>query len=253
MGMPITVQINDKSARCSYIDAIYDYFNSIDKRFSTYKMTSEISRLNRKEISEDQCSEEMKTALALCRQTRRETNGYFDIRSNGISDPSGLVKGWAVNNAATLLSSFGLRHFFIDAGGDIQMQGNNEQGGLWRVGIRNPFNRKEIVKVLTLTGKGVATSGTAIRGQHIYNPHNRSAKIEEIVSLTVIGPNIYEADRFATPAFAMGRTGIEFIESLPEFEGYMIDRNGIATMTSGFERYTKHDIRDKQQEISTQY
>ena len=50
----------------------------------------------------------------------------------------------------------------------------------------------------------------------------------------MIGPNIYEADRFATAAFAMGRDGILFIEELQGFEGYMIDRNGMATLTSGF-------------------
>ena len=85
----------------------------------------------------------------------------------------------------------------------------------------------------------MATSGTYIRGQHIYNPHNRVQTFDDIVSLTVIGPNIYEADRFATAAFAMGKSGIDFIESLPGFEGYIIDSNGIATMTSGFENYVK--------------
>jgi thiamine biosynthesis lipoprotein len=61
---------------------------------------------------------------------------------------------------------------------------------------------------------------------------------EEIVSLTVIGPNIYEADRFATAAFAMGEKGILFIEDLAGFEGYMINHEGLATFTSGFKEYT---------------
>ena len=59
------------------------------------------------------------------------------------------------------------------------------------------------------------------------------------MSLTVIGPDIYEADRFATAAFAMGMEGIEFIERLSGFEGYIITNEGIATMTSGFEQFTK--------------
>ena len=61
----------------------------------------------------------------------------------------------------------------------------------------------------------------------------------EILSLTVVGPNIYEADRFATAAFAMQREGINFIENLNGFEGYSIDKNGTATMTSNFEKYTR--------------
>ncbi|MGH7193526.1 MAG: FAD:protein FMN transferase, partial [Candidatus Saccharimonadales bacterium] len=81
------------------------------------------------------------------------------------------------------------------------------------------------------------TSGTAIRGQHIYDPHRPDKPIEEIVSLTVIGPDIYEADRFATAAFAMGKAGIGFIGSLDGFEGYMIDAAKQATFTDGFEGY----------------
>jgi FAD:protein FMN transferase len=61
--------------------------------------------------------------------------------------------------------------------------------------------------------------------------------VQSIVSLTVVGPNVYEADRFATAAFAMDSAGIHFIEELDGFEGYMIDHAGMAMYTSGFERY----------------
>ena len=67
------------------------------------------------------------------------------------------------------------------------------------------------MKVLYPKGAGVATSGTYFQGQHIYNPHSPAQKLHEIVSLTVIGPDILEADRYATAAFAMGRKGIIFI------------------------------------------
>jgi thiamine biosynthesis lipoprotein len=79
----------------------------------------------------------------------------------------------------------------------------------------------------------MATSGIYFRGEHIYNPHNDS-QVKEVVSLSVVGSNIYDADRFATAAFAMGREGINFIEKLEGFEGYQIDREGMATMTSNF-------------------
>jgi thiamine biosynthesis lipoprotein len=54
----------------------------------------------------------------------------------------------------------------------------------------------------------------------------------------VIGKNVYEADKFSTPAFVMGRDGINFIDSLRDLEAYMITKDGIATMTRGFEEYT---------------
>jgi thiamine biosynthesis lipoprotein len=236
MGMPITVEVLDHSAAQDDLDAVYAYLAAVDETFSTYKATSEISRLNRGEISEEQCGEDVRLILALCERTRRETDGYFDIRRDGQIDPSGIVKGWAIRNAAGLLRKRGFSSFYVDAGGDVQVAGTRG-GRLWRAGIRNPFNRYEHVKVLALSDCGVATSGTAIRGQHIYNPHQPKTPLVEIVSLTVIGPDVYEADRFATAAFAMGRQGICFIEALPGFEGYMIDAHARATYTSGFERY----------------
>ena len=241
MGMPITVEVVDPGVTEADIEKVFAYFRAVDDTFSTYKEHSEIAKINRGELGEEAYSDDMKTILAVSEQTRQETRGYFDIRHNGILDPSGIVKGWAILQAAHLLKDGGLTNFYIDAGGDIQVAGNKD-GEPWRIGIRNPFNRKEIVKVLVVTDKGVATSGTAIRGQHIYDPHNPDTSLQDVVSLTVIGPNVLEADRFATAAFAMGKRGIFFIEQLPGFEGYMIDASARATFTSGFERYVlQHD------------
>lgn len=241
MGMPITIDVVDATVTQDNLDQIFEYFSSVDHTFSTYKETSEISQLNRGELLVEHASGSMKTILALSEQTKEDTHGYFDIQRDGLHDPSGIVKGWAIQNAAQMLKDRGFRHFYIDAGGDIQVAGNNH-GKPWRIGIRNPFNRSENVKVLALTDRGVATSGTAIRGQHIYNPYHRNTPILEIVSLTVIGPNIYEADRFATAAFAMGRKGIQFLEKLTGFEGYLIDAQARATLTSEFERYVLHEL-----------
>jgi FAD:protein FMN transferase len=239
MGMPITVDIEDAVAAevaQREIDRVFAYFARVDDTFSTYKASSEISRINRGELAERDASDDVRTILALGEQTRRETDGYFDMRHAGQLDPSGVVKGWAVLNAAGLLEQAGLRNFYVDAGGDAQLRGLCG-GRPWRVGIRNPFNRHENVKILSLTDRGVATSGTAVRGQHIYNPLRPDEPLTEVVSLTVIGPDVYEADRLATAAFAMGREGISFIGRLPGFEGYLIDAHARATYTRGFERY----------------
>lgn len=237
MGMPITVQVDDEGATQGDVDAVFDYFQYVDATFSTYRASSEVSRLNRGELPLEEVSDDLRETLALAETTKRETGGYFDIMQAGICDPSGIVKGWAIQRAAHLLRERGRANFYIDAGGDIAVMGLHD-GAPWRVGIRNPFNRQQIVKALAITDCGVATSGTAIRGQHIYNPFDPDAGIHDIVSLTVIGPNVCDADRFATGAFAMGSEGIRFIESLPGFEAYMIDVQGIATYTSGFERFT---------------
>jgi thiamine biosynthesis lipoprotein len=245
MGMPITLEVVDAWATDETFDTVFSYFDYVDNKFSTYKDTSEISLINKNQVALEQASADMQTVFELAERTKQETNGYFDIRhsSGGVAmfDPSGLVKGWAIYNAAEILRRKGFENYYVDAGGDIHAVGKNSRGENWRVGIRNPFNLKEIVKVLSVSDCGVATSGTYVRGQHIYTKKRNRRPITDIVSLTVIGPNVYETDRFATAAFAMGREGILFVESLDGFEGYMIDRERQATFTGGFERYVAHD------------
>jgi thiamine biosynthesis lipoprotein len=241
MGMPITIDVVDAQAPDDIFARVFAYFMAIDQTFSTYRPHSEISRINHREITLAQASQDMRTIFALAEQTKHETNGYFDIARDGVYDPSGVVKGWAIYQAAQIMRLAGCRNFYVDAGGDIQAVGKNSQRQPWRVGIRNPFNIHEIVKVLAISNYGVATSGTSVRGSHIYNPKIDGQLVTDVVSLTVIGPNIYEADRFATAAFAMGEEGIRFIERLDGFEGYMIDRRGLATFTSGFAKYENND------------
>jgi FAD:protein FMN transferase len=247
MGMPIMVEIVDKASPAIF-KQIFDYFKSIDDKFSTYKKTSEISLFNQGKISRNQFSQDMKTVFRLSEKTKQETNGFFDIFYQGHFDPSGLVKGWAIWNASKILKKAGLKNFYISAGGDIQTSGVNNQGQAWIIGIKSPFNQQEIIKVVNASNLGVATSGTYIRGDHIYRPadagsassaYNPTSNLKpDLASLTVIGPNIYEADRFATACFAMDKQGIEFIEKAPGLEGYMIDTAGLATLTSGFEQFT---------------
>ena len=179
----------------------------------------------------------MRRIFQLAEETRADTRGYFDVRRGGRYDPSGIVKGWAIHNAALLLRRQGHSNLNVDAGGDIQIYGESPEGGPWRVGIRDPFDPNAIVKVLSLTDCGVATSGTYFRGEHIYNPLRPGPLGGDVISLTVIGPDVYEADRFATAAFAMGSDGVNFIEGLDGFEAYQIDTAGMATFTSGFMRF----------------
>jgi thiamine biosynthesis lipoprotein len=237
MGMPISVAIVDGASQ-RLIDDVFAYLASVDERFSLFKPDSEISAFNRGRVALSELSGPMREVLAIAARTKSETDGYFDIRRpDGSLDPSGIVKGWAVRNAADLLRSSGVRDFFVDAGGDIQSEGANADGEPWKIGIRNPFNEREIIKVVAPKGRGVATSGSYVRGPHIYDPHLPGRPIQDIVSLTVIGSDVLEADRFATAAFAMGRAGIHFIEASPNLEGYIVGADAIATQTSGFAAY----------------
>ncbi len=237
MGMPITVEVID-AISTETMARVFDLFESVDARFSTYRADSEIMRFNRREITEAHFSDDMKEVFALAHATADESEGFFDVkRADGLIDPSGIVKGWAIKKAAELLDSEGCLNFFVDAGGDIQARGKNEDGEDWRVGIRSPFQMSEIIKVVAPRGAGMATSGSYVRGAHVWNPHVPMDTLSDILSITVIGPDVLEADRFATAAFAMGADGIYFIEGLPGFEAYQVNARGLATQTSNFQDY----------------
>lgn len=225
--MPVTICLPVRNE--NVFRQVFAYFRWVDNTFSPFKKNSEVSKLNRGE----KYNNDLKLILKLAEKTKNETNGYFDvIKPDGKTDPSGIVKGWAIFEASKIIKSFGLQGFYVDAGGDAEISGKD-----WKWGIRNPFNVNQIVKKLALSDCGIATSGTYERGQHIYNPINHKYTVSDIVSLTVIGANVFDSDRFATAAFAMGKSGINFIEKIPGLEGYMIDKDGVAIGTSGFNKY----------------
>jgi FAD:protein FMN transferase len=238
MGMSISLVVPDAHVRPQDMDSVFAEFTAVDAQFSPFKSESEISRLNRGVIIENDLTPRMREILTLCEKAKEKTGGYFDIiRPDGRIDLCGMVKGWAIRNAALKLTSMGFSNFCVAAGGDIQSHGRNDEGEEWMVGIRSPFMRDEIVKVLRPMGHGVATSGNYIRGDHIYNKHSGQFGSDNVVCLTLIGPDIMEADCYATAALAMGSGGIHFIERTPGLEAYEIDAYGMARITSGLNRY----------------
>ena len=240
MGMDVLIEIVDVDVHPDVFDQVFDYLRFVDAKFSTYKADSEISKINRGEIPEEMWSGEMQEVFALSAKTRIETNNFFNIKTpDGKYDPSGLVKGWAIHEAADMLRRRGVKNFMVDIGSDIEVSGRNNDGEPWSIGIRNPFQVDQVVKILKLSDVGIATSGKYAKGEHIYNPNNFIDGLTELASVTVVAKDVYEADRFATAVFAMGREGINFLEARDGLEGYIIDKDGVATMTSLFEQYIK--------------
>jgi thiamine biosynthesis lipoprotein len=246
MGMPITVVIPDREGLDRQggrfatleeaMEAVFESFRLVDTRFSPFKPESETCRIDRGELDPALASPDMKEVLVLSEETRVQSGGFFDVWFKGRFDPSGLVKGWAIRRAAQLLADDNTLSYCVEAGGDIEVRGANDNGQPWEIGLRNPFDPTRLMRKLSLTGCGIATSGTYIRGDHIYNPLTGEAA-NTVASLTVVGPDVYEADRFATAAFAMGPGGIEFMAGVPECNAYMVALDGTATYTPGFARY----------------
>jgi FAD:protein FMN transferase len=235
MGMPVTIMYHDGAVKSSDIDNVFNFFKNVDQKYSPYIKISEVSRINKKELTVENYSQELQEILELAETTKKQTNGYFDVWYQGDFDPSGIVKGWAIQKAAEMLQVY-TNDFYVEAGGDIQVHGKSETGKPWKIGVRNPIVRDENIAIVSLDNEAIATSGTAIRGNHIYNPVDEHMD-ETIISLSVISKRIIDADRMATAAFAMGKNGIQFIESLDGFEGYVVDKNKVATQTTNWHQY----------------
>jgi thiamine biosynthesis lipoprotein len=213
MGTVVSIELADDQPPEQLRDMIAevcDWLHEVDRRFSTYKAESEVSRLQRGEITLAECSADLRHVLDACADLWRDTDGYFDAYAGGSLDPSGYVKGWSVEVASARLAAAGSTRHYINAGGDIRMRGGNPDGEPWRVGIRHPWEADKVSWVLAVTEGAVATSGTYERGHHVVNP--RTGKpAQGLLSVTVVGPDLSLADAYATAALAMGEAGISWL------------------------------------------
>jgi thiamine biosynthesis lipoprotein len=204
MGLPVVVDVRDDREADSAVDDLFDWLRWVDATFSTFKEDSEISRINRGELRREDAHPDVREVLEHCDRLREETNGYFDMRApDGGIDPSGLVKGWAVDRAAAILDCAGLHNYAVSAGGDMRVLGRAVPELVWRVGIQHPLDRQQVAAVVESTDLAIATSGAYARGDHVWNPHSGHAP-SGILSVTIVGPELGTADAYATAAFAMG-------------------------------------------------
>ncbi len=125
------VRFADEAQRTPMDAAVADavtWLHRVDDVFSTYRDDSQVSRLGRGELRLADCDDDVAEVLELCAQVGRETDGYFSSTYGGRLDPTGVVKGWAIQRASELLSSAGSAHHLVNGGGDIQAVGGSRAG-----------------------------------------------------------------------------------------------------------------------------
>ena len=185
--------------------------------FSTFRVTSEISRINRGELHLLDASPEVLEVVDACTWLEHASDGAFRARRPGdeIVDPAGFVKGWAAELAAKCLDRAGLRHWYLSVGGDIQTRGTTGDGSPWRIAIADPNSDdpRAVRALVEVDGLAVATSGTAARGRHLWDGRT-DRPADALASMTVVGPHLTWADAFATAAFVMGRDGVDWVGQL---------------------------------------
>jgi thiamine biosynthesis lipoprotein len=242
MGTVVSFDVPVSARHDGSLDAAVRWLHWVDRVFSPFRPDSDVSQLANGEVTGDGCAPELAEVIEACAFVRELSGGYFTASPWGRFDPSGYVKGWAVERAAGILSAAGSASHLVNGGGDVQCAGGRaspsgagQAAALpWRVGIADPLRRGRLALVVEARDCGVATSGTAERGAHIVNPHTGLAAAG-LASVTMIGPSLALADAVATAAFAMG-TGLarEWAESLDGYEAYAITEAGETWQTSGF-------------------
>jgi len=152
----------------------------------------------------------------------------------------GIAKGYAVEHAAQWLRSQGVEHAVLNAGGDTRVLGDR-RGQPWIVGIRNPRAESDVITRLPLIDEAISTSGDyerffeegGRRFHHIIDP-GTGLPTEELMSVTVIGPDAVMTDGLSTTLFVLGMNdGLALIEIYREYEAIIVDRSGRLQYSSG--------------------
>ena len=235
MGMPVVVDVRDEDVDENVLRQMFDWLRIADATFSTYKEDSEISRLNRGEVTLAETHPDVREVLDRCEALRIETDGYFDVRAASADaiDPSGLVKGWAVDRAASILDESGVRNYAVNVAGDMRLRGRAVPEPCWSVGVQHPLESSAIAAVVEGNDLAVATSGAYARGDHVVDPHTRRPPVG-VLSVTITGPELATADAYATAAFAMGEAGIHWTARLNGYEAMTILADERVLSTPGF-------------------
>jgi len=152
----------------------------------------------------------------------------------------GIGKGYIVDHGVATLRSLGFNNVCVEAGGDLMVSGNKAKDTPWKIGLRDPRGSKKMVTI-DVSDRAVATSGdylqaftSDLKQHHILDPHSGYSP-PVLASCTVSAPNVALADGLATTLMVLGPDqGRELIESMPDCEAYMVDKNHREYNSSGF-------------------
>jgi thiamine biosynthesis lipoprotein len=213
MGMPVSIHLRGPDVRGAAAEravaAAYAELVRLDALFSTYRPESAVSRLRRGDVVA--AHPFLAEVEGLSAEAQERTRGAFTAwlpDADGVIryDPTGLVKGWAVDRAAVELAGLPATSWSVNAGGDVlvgrhaHIAPEGADAAPWRIGVEDPNDRSRMVAVVPLTRGAVATSGTAARGAHLYNPLT-GQMVSRTGSRTVVADTLLWADVWATALF----------------------------------------------------
>jgi thiamine biosynthesis lipoprotein len=156
-------------------------------------------------------------------------------------DFGGIVKGYAVDQAVSILKKEGIRTGMVNAGGDLRCFGSRE----WRIALQNPRDPNDFITILKVRNRAVTTSGDYERYfivdhqkiSHILNPRT-GYPAELSISATIVTENATDADALATAAFVLGpEKALAMMERYPKAECLVIDAQRKIHRSKGLGHY----------------
>jgi len=235
MGTAMSIHLISKSptdrlAVDHAVSGCFEELREIDRLFSPYRADSGISKLRRGESAIAELDSRIGEVADSCLAWERVTGGRFSAHWQGWFDPTGYVKGWAVEAAARrhlapLLAGPGVDAVGVNAGGDLQLFTAEGSDWSWAVGIADPARPGEVVATLDVRNGAVATSGTAERGHHIIDPRT-AQPARTVLSATVVADGLAAADVWATTAVVAGIDDLSWIGDTTTRTGLVVGQGG---------------------------
>ncbi|MEA4961533.1 FAD:protein FMN transferase [Lutispora sp.] len=159
-------------------------------------------------------------------------------------DLGAIAKGYAADEAASILRDHGVKHAIINLGGNILTLGSNVSGNPWKIGIQDPYHpRNDYIGIVNVTDKTVVTSGIyeryfeqdGKRYHHILEPKTGYPADNGLAGVSIIADKSIDGDGLSTSVFILGlEKGMELIESLDNAEALFITTDKKIYMTKGF-------------------
>ncbi|SIT78683.1 FAD:protein FMN transferase [Microbacterium sp. RU33B] len=233
MGTVVSIHVVGDTDELTFdraAESCFDELRHVERIFSTYRSDSDITRMNRGEIGIDDADPSVREVADACERAESESRGLFSAHWAGGFDPTGYVKGWAVERAARrylepLCGRAGVRAAGIGAGGDLQLFTADAAEGTWRVGIADPRDRTRLVATVPVRNGAVATSGSAERGAHVIDPRTGSPA-RGVASMTVIADRLADADLWATVGLVAGFDDLSWTSRAPSHTGISVADDG---------------------------
>jgi thiamine biosynthesis lipoprotein len=241
MGMPISLALRgrhaDTAAGRQAWQAVIGQLHRVDRVFSTYREDSVINRLDRGELDLEQCPAEVIEVLELGREAETQSAGAFSIHLPAADgrrrlDPSGVVKGWAVQRAAQLLDGLPDTDYCLSAGGDMVCHTAAADRPDWRIGIEHPHHLSTLIAVVPIRSGALATSAATHRGQHLLDART-GRPANGVASVTVVGTSLTWVDIDATAAYAHGADAARWLSTRPGRTGLIIWPDATSTVIDG--------------------